>query len=67
MLDIIDISEHFNCSLMHRILPEKEWTTPEQDVRYLQPLIEQVRREREEREAYDYPAKKRPFSMQMSR
>jgi ubiquinol-cytochrome c reductase subunit 7 len=56
----------FQLSLMHRILPEKEWTTPEQDVRYLRPWIEQVRKEREERESYDYPAKKRPFSMSIS-
>jgi ubiquinol-cytochrome c reductase subunit 7 len=51
----------FQLSLMHQTLPKEKWTTPEQDVRYLQPLIEQARRERMERESFDYPGKRWPL------
>lgn len=40
-------------SMCHRILPENEWTKFEEDVRYLEPYLEEVRREREEREDWN--------------
>lgn len=36
-----------------RILPKEEWTTYEEDVRYLQPYVDEVIKEREEREAWE--------------
>lgn len=42
---------HF--SMKHRILPKEEWTKFEEDVRYLEPYLEEVRREREEREEWE--------------
>ncbi|XP_012148925.1 cytochrome b-c1 complex subunit 7 isoform X2 [Megachile rotundata] len=40
-----------NCA--NKILPKEQWTKLEEDVPYLQPYIEEVRRERIEREIYD--------------
>lgn len=33
-----------------QILPKEQWTKYEEDVKYLQPYLEEVKREREERE-----------------
>ncbi|KAK6906033.1 hypothetical protein V866_004874 [Kwoniella sp. B9012] len=41
-------------SMGHKKLPKEQWTTPEQDVRYLTPLIEQVVAEEAERAEWDY-------------
>ncbi|KAJ2964156.1 hypothetical protein NQZ79_g1021 [Umbelopsis isabellina] len=41
------------CSLSHTLLPEAQWTKPEEDVRYLQPLVDEVATEFAEREAFD--------------
>ncbi|KAI7871140.1 cytochrome b-c1 complex subunit 7 [Spinellus fusiger] len=41
------------CSLSHTLLPREEWVTPQQDERYLQPLIDEVTAEFAEREAFD--------------
>ncbi|KAG0749741.1 hypothetical protein G6F57_003972 [Rhizopus arrhizus] len=41
------------CSLTHQLLPKDQWVKPEEDVRYLQPYIDQVSAERAEREAFD--------------
>ncbi|KAI8328485.1 cytochrome b-c1 complex subunit 7 [Chlamydoabsidia padenii] len=41
------------CSLSHTLLPKDQWVTPEADVRYLQPYIEEVTAEINEREAFD--------------
>ncbi|KAI8058956.1 cytochrome b-c1 complex subunit 7 [Gilbertella persicaria] len=41
------------CSLSHQLLPKNQWVTPAQDVRYLQPYIDEVAAERAEREAFD--------------
>lgn len=37
-------------SMSHRILPKEQWTKYEEDVKYLEPYLEEVQREREERE-----------------
>lgn len=37
----------------HRILPKEQWTKCEEDVRYLEPYLEEVQREREEREEWE--------------
>ncbi|KAJ1926534.1 Cytochrome b-c1 complex subunit 7 [Tieghemiomyces parasiticus] len=39
--------------LTHSILPKEQWTTPEEDVRYMTPLVNQVAAEFSEREAFD--------------
>ncbi|XP_077258990.1 cytochrome b-c1 complex subunit 7 [Temnothorax americanus] len=36
-----------------RILPEEEWTKYEEDVHYLKPYVDEVVKEREEREAWE--------------
>ncbi|XP_029679257.1 cytochrome b-c1 complex subunit 7-like [Formica exsecta] len=36
-----------------RLLPKEQWTKFEEDVLYLHPYIEEVRKEREEREKWD--------------
>lgn len=43
----------FQLSLQHTELPKSEWTKPEEDIRYLTPIIEQVEREFAERKAFD--------------
>lgn len=40
-------------SMQHDILPNEQWTKWEEDVKYLQPYLEEVIRERKEREAWD--------------
>ncbi|KAI9247053.1 cytochrome b-c1 complex subunit 7 [Sporodiniella umbellata] len=40
-------------SLSHQLLPKEEWVKPSEDIRYLQPYIEQISAERAEREAFD--------------
>jgi len=36
-----------------KILPEEQWTKWEEDVKYLDPYIEEVRREREEKDDWN--------------
>ena len=36
-------------STQKSILPQEQWTKPEDDVRYLQPYLEEIRRERAEK------------------
>ncbi|XP_075238653.1 cytochrome b-c1 complex subunit 7-like [Lycorma delicatula] len=43
----------FQLSLTHKTLPKEEWTKIENDKRYLQPYIEEVVRERLEREEWE--------------
>ncbi|EAS33082.3 ubiquinol-cytochrome c reductase complex protein [Coccidioides immitis RS] len=43
----------FQLSLQQQILPVSEHTKPQEDVRYLRPLIEEVEREQKEREDLD--------------
>ncbi|KAG1469708.1 hypothetical protein G6F56_003100 [Rhizopus delemar] len=40
-------------SLTHQLLPKEEWVKASEDIRYLQPYIEQISTERAEREAFD--------------
>lgn len=40
-------------SMCHRVLPEKEWIKWDEDVRYLDPYLDEVKREREEREEWE--------------
>ncbi|KAK5740555.1 Cytochrome b-c1 complex subunit 7, mitochondrial [Elasticomyces elasticus] len=40
----------FQCSLAHQLLPQTEWTTPDQDYPYLEPIIKEIEAERTERE-----------------
>ncbi|KAJ2156912.1 Cytochrome b-c1 complex subunit 7 [Coemansia sp. RSA 552] len=43
----------FQLSLSHQELPVPQRTKPEDDYKYLQPLIEEVRLEQEERDAFN--------------
>ncbi|KAJ2834632.1 Cytochrome b-c1 complex subunit 7 [Coemansia furcata] len=43
----------FQLSLSHQELPSPQWTKPEDDVQYLQPLIEEVSQEYAERDAFN--------------
>ncbi|CAD6884443.1 unnamed protein product [Tilletia controversa] len=40
-------------SVLHRELPKEEWLTSSEDQRYLAPLVEEVRKEDDERAAWD--------------
>lgn len=40
-------------SLQQKILPKAEWTKPEEDVRYLTPILEQLYAEAKEKDALD--------------
>ncbi|KAH8833606.1 cytochrome b-c1 complex subunit 7 [Flagelloscypha sp. PMI_526] len=42
-----------HCSVLHRPLPKEQWTTPEQDIRYLTPHIVSVLEEEKERKLWD--------------
>ncbi|KAJ1751053.1 Cytochrome b-c1 complex subunit 7 [Coemansia sp. RSA 1290] len=43
----------FQLSLSHQELPSSQWTKPEDDYKYLQPIIEQVTAEQAERDAFN--------------
>ncbi|XP_071441042.1 cytochrome b-c1 complex subunit 7-like [Hetaerina americana] len=47
------IQRALQLSLTKDILPKEEWTKFEQDNRYLQPYLEEVKKEREEREQWN--------------
>ncbi|KAF2707053.1 ubiquinol-cytochrome c reductase complex 14 kDa protein-like protein [Pleomassaria siparia CBS 279.74] len=38
------------CSVAHQLLPKEEWTKPEEDERYLSPIIQEIESELKERE-----------------
>ncbi|XP_065844037.1 cytochrome b-c1 complex subunit 7-like [Oscarella lobularis] len=40
-------------SMKHRLLPKEEWTKSEEDISYLLPVLEEVKKERKEREVWD--------------
>lgn len=40
-------------SMLHQVLPKDQWIKYEEDVRYLEPYLEEVRREREEKEEWE--------------
>ncbi|KFA61388.1 hypothetical protein S40285_03607 [Stachybotrys chlorohalonatus IBT 40285] len=41
------------CSYQHKILPRDQWTKPEDDIRYMKPILEQVEAELIEKDALD--------------
>ncbi|KAJ1881604.1 Cytochrome b-c1 complex subunit 7 [Coemansia sp. RSA 486] len=43
----------FQLSLSHQELPSSQWTQAKDDYKYLQPLVEEVRLEHEERDAFN--------------
>ncbi|KAL7421232.1 Cytochrome b-c1 complex subunit 7, mitochondrial [Cryptotrichosporon argae] len=43
----------FQQSVLHKPLPKNQWTKPEDDVRYLTPIIEEVAKEQAERAEWD--------------
>ena len=47
------IKRALDLSMKNRILPQSQWTKPEEDKRYLLLLVEQIQKEREEKEAWD--------------
>ncbi|CAG8488704.1 3011_t:CDS:2 [Ambispora gerdemannii] len=47
------IRNAFQLSIQHNILPKEQWIKPEEDVRYLSPIIAEVVAEEAEREAFD--------------
>ncbi|UZJ52840.1 hypothetical protein CBS101457_002160 [Exobasidium rhododendri] len=47
------LKQAIQLSLMHRELPKEQWLKPEQDTRYLTPLINEVKGEEAERAAWD--------------
>jgi ubiquinol-cytochrome c reductase subunit 7 len=44
----------FQLTIQHAELPKSEWTKPEEDIRYLTPILEEVKREFAEREAFNH-------------
>ncbi|XP_023224447.1 cytochrome b-c1 complex subunit 7-like [Centruroides sculpturatus] len=40
-------------SLMHRILPKEQWTKFEEDIPYLQPYIDDIKKEIKEKEEWE--------------
>lgn len=50
---IFRIRRAIQCSIAHQLLPRHEWTKPEEDVKYLSPIIEAVEAETKERENLD--------------
>merc|ERR1712071_390515 len=47
------ITRALQASGQKKILPKEDWTKYEEDVRYLKPYLEEVIRERQEKEAWD--------------
>ncbi|XP_030072798.1 cytochrome b-c1 complex subunit 7 [Microcaecilia unicolor] len=50
---IFRIKRAIDLSLKHQILPKEQWTKYEEDVRYLEPYLKEVIRERKEQEEWD--------------
>ncbi|KAF4470157.1 hypothetical protein FALBO_2956 [Fusarium albosuccineum] len=50
---IYRIRRAVQCSYQHKLLPKEQWTTTASDVRYLQPLIEEVAAEKAEKAELD--------------
>lgn len=50
---IFRIRRAVQCSISHKLLPKSEWTKPEVDTPYLQPLIKIIEAEAKEKEALD--------------
>ncbi|KAI1188660.1 cytochrome b-c1 complex subunit 7 [Nemania serpens] len=41
------------CSVAHKLLPQDQWTKPEEDVLYLTPILAQIRAARAEKDTLD--------------
>ncbi|CAN8105660.1 unnamed protein product [Discula destructiva] len=50
---IFRIRRAVQCSIAHRLLPRAEWTKPENDERYLSPVIALIEAEKAEKAALD--------------
>lgn len=50
---IFRIRRAIQCSIQHQLLPKHEWTKPEEDTKYLSPIIEAIEAENKERENLD--------------
>ncbi|XP_022788101.1 cytochrome b-c1 complex subunit 7-like [Stylophora pistillata] len=48
------IKRALDLTMKHSILPKEHWTTSEEDTMYIQPLIDQVKKERIERQMWDH-------------
>ncbi|GAA5836956.1 hypothetical protein JCM11251_004458 [Rhodosporidiobolus azoricus] len=46
------------CSIAHADLPKAQWVKPEEDVRYLKPLVKEVEEEVSERTKWDVSVRK---------
>lgn len=44
----------FQLSLNKTYLPKEQWTKYEEDIKYLEPYLEEVKREQAEQEAYEH-------------
>lgn len=44
----------FHASLNKTYLPKEQWTKYEEDVKYLQPYLEEIRREKAEQDAFNH-------------
>lgn len=44
----------FHLSMNHEILPKEQWTKYEEDIKYLDPYIEQVKKEWNEKERFKW-------------
>ncbi|KPP76901.1 cytochrome b-c1 complex subunit 7-like [Scleropages formosus] len=49
---VFRIKRALDLSMKHQILPKEQWTKYEEDVRYLEPYLKEVIRERKEREEW---------------
>lgn len=47
------MKQAIHLSVLHRELPREKWLKPEDDERYVTPLLEEVQKENEERTAWD--------------
>lgn len=48
------IKRALDLTMKHSILPKEHWTTSEEDTMYIQPLVDQVKKERIERQMWDH-------------
>lgn len=48
------IAMAFHLSLNKMYLPKEQWTKYEEDVKYLEPYLEEVKREKAEKEGYEH-------------
>nr|XP_020462444.1 cytochrome b-c1 complex subunit 7 [Monopterus albus] len=49
---VFRLKRAMDLSMKHQILPKDQWTKYEEDIRYLKPYLDEVIREREERQEW---------------